>query len=373
MNFRTAKQELRKAMRERSVALNRDSYDLLPVTPDGGLAIALLDMLEIINQVSRSSANWFRHKMSDGMPIFDATAQGQRLVSLVPPSLTLIHSQSPERRFDPRIEMLLMALESRSAHHVPEPLLMAIGRYPHAWVDILNAVVHELRQSTNTQIFFNSQRHHQDAIDKRFRELKHYFRQVDAAYPCASVLRLDLGYRDTLFSTGDYSRSEVRYELLRTQTLAWLTRIKQSLGPAVVGEAWKHDFGELGTYKTHMVIILSGPKASELLGIISMSTDEWHTITGNHGYCFNCNCDQAQFEYRGFTSIDLLTSTVAGQLHRAAVYLAKTDLAIRLEFAGKPSAFGFGRLVRPTRIKAKSSARSKFPIFAYSTKEVTNI
>ena len=325
---------------------------------DQDLALSLTDILAWVAKTCRTDTAVFKVKVAQGARYLHCSAAGHTLLELLSTCFFLIRFQSPELRFDPRIELLLGALELRAQHLVQSHNFQAVLQQdPDMWCDVLNACVTQVRHDARSRLFLLALRRHEEAIHKRFLDLKTYFKQVDAALPGSQVLRLDLEYRESAFHNSD--GLENRYLRLQQDSRDWLAFVRQTLGSALVGEAWKFDFGSGHTYCMHAALVLNGPGRNEVTDIVSSLEDQWRHVTVNKGYSVDCNAAPYPFEYRGMHPDGVFRSTVAERLHNCAVYMAHTDSILRVELPGKATPFGIG--VAPTDAKKMGKGTGRVP------------
>ena len=232
---------------------------------------------------------------------------------------------------------------------------------PPLAVDTLSGIVEEIRQRSKARAFMLAVQRFEDGIERRFRDTRGYLARLEKAFPSSLMIRLELYYAGELKPTGGDLLAQ-RYDRLCEHSAKWLAQAGESLGPALVGDVWKFDFDDTGLVLMHVVLILNGPQISELNHITSMLQDNWTRIVTNAerdlmGISRDCNGRSSPFEFRGTNTRGLGHCSLHHELHPCAVYLARTDFLVRLEFEGKPASFGMGTVRAQPRGVGKANRR----------------
>nr|WP_315240793.1 hypothetical protein [uncultured Albidiferax sp.] len=335
-------QEIRQAQLERSVSLDNYSAFLYPnYSQSQNLALATEDAISWVDKASRSASIFFKLKNDGGSQSISCTSLGRQFLGLLPYCLWLIQNHVPQRRFDTRVELLLEVISSRRLNYWPDfDAEVAIQKNPTFWVDTLNACVLEIRSISNRRTFTSELEKHRNTIDQRFRTLRDYFNQLDKSFPCCVVLRLDLVLKCSAWNFD--TRSDEKYAMLKSYSTDWLKNTGKFLGVSLVGNAWKHDVSWDGAYRTHIALILNGPQGTEIPNIISMLASEWDKLSAGSGYCVDCHSTVHPFEFRGLHYQAAQHFSMRAELHNCAVYIARTDGTMRVEFKDRPPAYGMG-------------------------------
>lgn len=335
-------QEIRQAQLERSVSLDHyPAFSYPNYNQLQNLALATEDAITWVDKASRSTVIFFKLKTNGLSQSVCCASLGRQFLGLLPYCLWLIRNHVPQRRFDPRVELLLEVISSRRLIFWPNfDVEFAILQNPTFWVDTLNACTQEIRKISNRRTFTSELEKHRNAIDQRFRTLRDYFNQLDKSFPCSVVLRLDLVLKCSAWNFD--TSSDEKYAMLKSYSTDWFKNIGKFLGAALVGNAWKHDASWDGNYKTHVALILNGPQGTEIPNIISMLASEWDRLSAGSGYCVDCHSTVHPFEFRGLHYQAAQHFSMRAELHNCAVYIARTDGTMRVEFKERPPAYGMG-------------------------------
>nr|WP_315232888.1 hypothetical protein [uncultured Albidiferax sp.] len=338
----SAIQELRQAQTERAFFWGpHPSFFHSNYSEANHLYSVLDEAIVWVDKVSRSANTLFKFKSNEESHPVNYSILGRQFVGILAACLYLIHNRVPGLHFDPRIELVLDVISSRRLNYwTGFNAELSIQDNPPFWIDTLNACVQEIRSTTNRRSFSSALEKHRGSIDRRFKTLKAYFHQLDKTFPHSIVLRFDLLLKNTTFIL--HSRPDERYDALRAYGTDWLQQVKTALGPALVGNAWKHDLAPDGSLMMHAALVLNGPQGDEMPDIISMLTSTWVKASAGAGYWINCHAPPYLFEYRGLHDEATQHLSVRAELHNCAVYLAKTDGTMRLEFKEKPPTYGMG-------------------------------
>jgi hypothetical protein len=116
------------------------------------------------------------------------------------------------------------------------------------------------------------------------------------------------------------------------------------MGPAVVGYAWKLEYGLAKTYHYHFLLFFDGAYSQQDIVIAQAIGEYWASnITNGKGIYHNCNRNKAEYKVRGILGIGMINHcdlSLRNGLKTAAAYLTKVDIYVRMVISGGGRCFG---------------------------------
>lgn len=307
---------------------------------EDGLAASLIELGVLSQKLVQTQTSPFKVRGFGNDASFVATQLGLRLLRLLPMSASMARSPTLYCLHNPYVELLMSVVRWR---HIPfhdqVPIMQMAQAAPLLWGDILNGLVDELRQRAHTRQFLTDLSRASAAVGTRYKQVRDYFRRLDAAHPCSSVISLELGYFEQFQDVP--GGMEVQYRRLWQDTHEWLHAVSQCYGSALVGYVWKLDFSTVGFYKVHVVLMLTGPSPDEIRMTPFNMGLHWVRVAGRNAYSVDCNSYQElSVRYRGVGENQLYCNSNRDILDALAIYLARSDELLRLDPKGNSPAFG---------------------------------
>ena len=336
--------QIQQALDERSVAYCLTSGQVIALqTAEIQLVQQLLKAGQLAQRLCRSKVTQFCVTRKSASAELYPTELGKEVVQLLSSFVGEIGQQYPCHALEPRIELLLECAAKRNLLGL-NPAYFHSGEEHLLLVDLLNGFVQDVRKRGTAAGFEAKILKFQTQIDKRYKAMRNYFRQLCALYPKGHVIRLALSYQPHGFC--GYEFSEEMHKIVTLHGKVLLDHLTQSLGTAVVGFAWKRDFATARGFQYHLVAILNGPQIQELHGIEQSLGEYWcHSITGGEGLWFNCyGFGAADHHYRGMGYLSGRPRTMEEQLSLVPVFMTLTDGIAAFAPPGKSKPYGMATL-----------------------------
>lgn len=329
--------EVRPSLHSREViAVYGESLDTLPTIltsldfsdADRGVLLQKVRALTGLTRSTRTRA--FLLQRGHWKP----TKVGKALLPLIGTLYGLARRVSASPHLEPYVQLAIDAYRNCGLHQLVQHRV-EMAAQPEVWKDghvdavtanLCDNFVRGLGESANHNNAGKLELMHKAMHDKRCCELREYLSDVPKQHPGARILRVELSHLKVSWATG----REDSESMIAASTQV-LRELKQRYGDAIVADVRKLDFGPTGSTIVHLLLAIDGPTDSELEGLIRTLLELWDRLFPNQGAVVNCN-DFDQFAYRGCGSLIRQHESLAGQLDKAAIYLAETDRLIRYGF-----------------------------------------
>ena len=348
--------QIQQALIERSAAYCLTSGQVIAQrTQELPLVEQLWHAKQLASRLCRSKAlQFFVTRKADGAHL-QPKELGEQVLHLLSSCVGTIWQQYPCHALEPRIELLLECAAKRNLLFL-NPACFHLGQaHLLQLVDSLNGFVQDVRKRGTSAGFKSKAIKFETQIDKRYKAMQNYFRQLCALYPHGHVIRLDFSYQPHGFV--GYQFTEEMHKTVTLHGQALLDHLTQSLGTAVVGYSWKRDFATARGFQYHLVAILNGPQIHELHGIEQSLGEYWcHSITGGEGLWFNCHgSGGTDYHYRGMGSLWHRPRTMEEHLSLVPVFMTLTDGIAAFAPPGKAKPYGMATL--PAGLQEKTALK----------------
>ncbi|QYR52872.1 YagK/YfjJ domain-containing protein [Lysobacter soyae] len=220
-------------------------------------------------------------------------------------------------------------------------------------VEAMNAWIMEVRARAKNEGYTAAVRNERRAAHKNYVGLRKYVDRLFERHARLLVIRLDLGYVADPFppaSTGSLPvvQANVDFKRFLAQLVAQY--------PAMVGYAWKKEWGVLKGPHMHLLLFFNGHVVREDYTIGHALGDLWKRVASFGASYWLSNADKLTLETKGklgIGMIDYRDSELREGLKDVCMYLTKMDLYVRMKIPGLRRVFGKGQ------IRGRSSKRGR--------------
>ncbi|RMV39816.1 hypothetical protein ALP12_101966 [Pseudomonas savastanoi pv. phaseolicola] len=243
-------------------------------------------------------------------------------------------------------------------HHQFNPVVNAFFKVEKGVVDQLstrcyvdlskddNAILHEFVENLLAEVKGESVQMKLNgfkrAANKAYKGLRDLIDALFDRYSRLLVVRLDLGYRNKYCAPAGLLN--VGYEDAKKHREDLLKYFRLKMSPAIVGYAWKLEYGLDKTYHYHFLLFFDGAKSHQDIVIAKAVGDHWsNCVTDGKGIYYNCNASKAEYKARGILGIGMIGHDdldLRNGLTTAAAYLTKVDLFVRMVISEGGRCFG---------------------------------
>lgn len=215
----------------------------------------------------------------------------------------------------------------------------------HAEVGAANGWVDSMRERAIASDFACLVSAQERSARKNARSIVDYINELLERHARLCVVRTDfaynLPYRQSLAS-GEVDPARVKRDL------AALVRALRKRYPALVGYAWKLEYGQRKSYHIHFMAFFNGHEVWQDVAIGKALGELWQgEVTGGDGGYWNCNAQKSFYERRRGVGIGMVAYgdlEKRKRLEHAALYLAKADYYVKLNEPALGRIFGRGQL-----------------------------
>ncbi|WP_181393096.1 inovirus-type Gp2 protein [Stenotrophomonas sp. HMWF023] len=215
----------------------------------------------------------------------------------------------------------------------------------HADVDLANGWVDNMRERASASAFTSLLSAQERSARKNARSLVDYINELFERHSRICVVRSDFAYnahyRNSL-APGEIDPVRVKKDL------AALLRLLRKKYPALVGYAWKLEYGQQKSYHIHFMAFFNGHEVWQDVAIGKALGELWRDeVTGGDGGYWNCNAQKSFYERRRGVGIGMVAHDEVERRKRleyAALYLAKADYYVKLNEPSLARIFGKAKL-----------------------------
>lgn len=315
---------------------------------DGLLAIQKLAQ-ECIQSTNRLI--FFKHTAKGWEP----TKMGHELIQVVQALSVFAKGDRRDLSFATRIEMMLDAFVnvglSELSFDDPQAWLFQRGYQLASMANLFNGMGEEIRTRGGSASVGRAMQRHDDLHAAKWRETKAYFGKIARGSPTCHAKRFEL----ELPSSSSFDK-DAMFRHMHEASGIFVRSAKQMYGEAIVGDARLIDRGDSGGHQAHVVLVFDGPNAQELAQIDQALADIWREQTRD-GYLVDVNA-MSVFQFRATGHLHRGYETSAGQLEKAAIYLARTSEILEVRAAAGPAGLVIGETSHETKARG-SRGRSR--------------
>ncbi|WP_414489512.1 inovirus-type Gp2 protein [Stenotrophomonas maltophilia] len=241
-----------------------------------------------------------------------------------------------KHKLSPYFELLASEYESSRINPI-------IG--PRGDVDAANGWVDSIRERAKASDFARLLSAQERSARKNSCSMVDYINELLERHARLCVVRVDFAYNI------HYRQSLVPGELHPARVkkdLAAMVRLLRKKYPALVGYAWKFEYGQQKSYHIHFMAFFNGHKVWQDVAIGKALGELWQDeVTDGDGGYWNCNAQKSFYERRRGVGIGMVAYDDAekrSRLEYAALYLAKADYYVKLNEPALGRIFGKGQL-----------------------------
>ena len=262
----------------------------------------------------------------------------------------------PLHKFSPYVEAFFeCSMEFRQKHYNP-----GVSGYSSEEVfgaaESLNKMIEELKEVISSDHFKAKINQHARSSNKNRRSIVKYINALFDSKSRLLVVRVDLGYEARAKRNGE----NISYAQAKENREAFFKELKKVFpNGELVGYCWKLEFGISKSYHYHVMVFLDGAKRREDISLGRLIGEIWQEkVTLGKGVYFNCNSKKSAYRSCGIGMINHGELRKREGLLKAAAYLTKQDVYIKIALDGGGRSFGRGELPKLCSVK-KGRPRKK--------------
>lgn len=306
-----------------------------------------LNLIRLLNNAS----NWVQEliettgdafgitPIADGIACLSVNKPGRILKKIANVSIPDDPRFNALYKLEPYIEMVVSRFKEFGVHHVlPWSSLDAHVDDAVLRMNHLNGFVEALRQEVISTKFQSKLNSYHRSSNKNYKTLMKYVEALFERYSRLLVLRVDLSYskEDSNVTLAEAKRDRERL---------FQNSRSNNLFDAMVGYIWKLEHGPEKGFHYHVMFFFDGARVREDVTLAMRIGQYWmDVITKGRGLYFNCNADKRKYIKCGIGMLNYYDETLHEGLREAVVYLAKTDLFMKLQTEGR----GMGKGLYPS-------------------------
>ena len=318
----------------------------LIIPPDWTWCEGLMRIRKTMVKVAKTSDKLFRKpdRVRKGRAGVVSSKLGRDLLLCIGVDVRGVCEGFPEHRFDPYFNLFAEVLQRSQLHR---------SQYAQRNVDLLNEFVDKLREGVKRAGFMRNVRNHERGAVKNAKRVRKYIDDLYGDYAKLLHVRLDL-YYEIVWPRPEVSPVSSRE--MKIHRAMFMRHVRRTFGAAAVGHLWTIEYGEMKGPHVHMLLNFNGHKVQQGIAIAKQLGEHWQkVITKGRGRYWNINKYEDEWEAKGLRGIGMIAHSDERRrenLVRAALYLVKTDLFVRLVMPGIGKTFGTGKFVPRKRSKA---------------------
>lgn len=227
------------------------------------------------------------------------------------------------------------------------------------YCNTMNYFVEKLRKRLRSDTFSKSVLNLKKCLSKNKNSLLKYINSLFNKHSRLLVIRLDLSYKKR--NNRNVKKHEFCEQLAKAQDhrhklLQHLKR--QQLKDALVGYAWKLEYGLEKSFHYHMIFFLDGSKYRKDVEIAKSIGEYWgNHITDGTGLYWNCNANQNSYRANGIGIVNYWDTDKRKNLEKASLYLVKPDYFVRVFMPNGGKTYDRGQM--PKKLEKRGRIRSK--------------
>jgi hypothetical protein len=266
------------------------------------------------------------YPMGAGYPIYESARKWEET-----------KSQFPLHKFTPLIAAFGAAVEKHSGdvlNRLPplSQLSLQSDEFNHAAYAAFNNVIHDVKLKISEKKFMNAKDGQRRGANSNYQSL---MLMTNAAFVYRSEIlsiRVDLYYkRDSsmqMLNLNDEDRL-VKADRFHRHLNHVMHRVRKRFGVALVGYAWKKEFGKSRGLHVHLWVLLDGHLHQQGINLADEIGGMWLAATFGEGD-FN-NCNKSFYVNTAVGVLDASDEDKWVGLQNIMAYLTKADTIIRLE------------------------------------------
>jgi hypothetical protein len=249
----------------------------------------------------------------------------------------------------PELELLERSTNRWLENRILPPEFYFTGPKEHVLSDaVLNNLAVDLQREARSKSFLLERKDYRSPFVKNHRGLRRSLSRMQADCGKLLAIRIDLSYR----KPGEWptdTRSPVPYDAVKMHRRTIFRWLKRKF--AVVGYAWRLEYGQLKGYHYHCLILWDGSDHQQGLSIGKQIGEFWSKeVTEGKGLYWNCNA--RWYHEKGIGMLHHRdTAKIEIFLRQVVPYLTKTTAV--LKFTPEDRSRTFGRSIIKKAVKQK--------------------
>ena len=317
--------------------------ELVIVHEDTNICYELITIQTLVKKITMSNNALFSTKEIDGKVFFHPDLNGRKILNYIWHE-PRIKTQYPRHNFSPYVETFFKVVEHLREKYKKTDIINPPRQILDDVVKTLNDTIDKLRIAVNCNEFKTHNNKHLRSSNKNYSSLKNYIDALFKAYSTLLVLRIDFGYA-TVKSSNSFGGT-VDYTDVKRHRQDLFKELKTKLIPeAFLGFCWKLEYGLSKSFSYHCMIFVDGSKIQDSISLGRMIGDLWQkTITSGKGVYFNCIHSRLPYRSCGTGISNYDNFEMRKNLLKAAIYLTKIEIYIKISLDGKGRSFGRGNM-----------------------------
>jgi hypothetical protein len=214
----------------------------------------------------------------------------------------------------------------------PYQIISHTGFYGPETLTQINEYVMAVYKAITSAEFKKAERAQARAANKLYVSFMGYIDDIVAKYARLVVVRIDLSYKrpepdDGFDSVGDEVVKEASLVQVCMHRELLLKKLSKTSSPyAMVGYAWKLEYGKRKGLHYHLMLFLDGSKVMRHVAIGKSIGEMWvNEITEGAGSYWNCTGKEFYYKTCGVGEVDYYDAPKIQAVKDAAAYLVKID------------------------------------------------
>lgn len=204
----------------------------------------------------------------------------------------------------------------------------------------LNEAIEWIRTEANSPRFKEARIKRMHLSNKNYRSLKSYLDALQENHAKLLIIRLDLYLTKKV-----RSEEQIAHADLERYRRHFLRRILINYSTAMVGYAWKLEYGLERNHHYHLMLIFNGNELKSDNKISHSLGKLWSDkVTQGRGSYFSCNSQKGRYRYCGIGMLEHRDAEKRAALDRACQYLTKTDFFVKYYLPEGGRTFGKGEI-----------------------------
>lgn len=284
----------------------------------------LFALLDFVRQCTKSTdRDLFFRRTSSGVVSLKPLARS--LQNVLPAVAALSQDDFCDLAFAPSIEAACRAFAHIGLHQVGVDWSQRSQSYAAPLVTLLEDFGDHIRDHQRSTRAGRAQTLHDEIHRTRFHDAKRYFAKLARVHPTGYLVRVELE-----LASGGTADAHTRFVHMHRSSGNFIRRLKLIYGDALVGDARLIDRASGNGYQAHVALVFDGPTHQELQVIEQALPSLWRDVVPN-GQLRDASA-MPSFQYRG-TGVEYRDyESLASQLEKAAIYMARTGEMYRVHF-----------------------------------------
>jgi len=330
------------------------------VCPERSVCADLVSLERLVKEVVSCGQVLFNVKTKGWNSYLVYDALGREVIRFIWREEWIRHHY-PLHRFSPHVEAFFRCSKEFRQKYYDPGVSGYLSEEVCGVAESLNRMIEELKELVSSACFKAEINKHTRSSNKNRRSIVKY---IDALFDSKSrllVVRVDLGYEARVKRDG----GDISYTQAKEHREDFFKKLKKLFPNGdLVGYCWKLEFGISKSYHYHVIVFLDGAKRREDISLGRMIGEIWQEkVTLGRGVYFNCNSKKSAYRSCGIGMINHGEIEKRESLLKAAAYLTKQEVYIKIALDGGGRCFGRGELPKVGSVRKgrprKSAAKPK--------------